>query len=107
MGIGLNVVLRELRRTGVLTNQFIDPHTFSPSARVRDLLRELSPEEESLWDLQEADPSKSYTIYQVISSSLQEEDIKLPAGSFDFPLLALSENGVILQEILGRELVDG
>jgi hypothetical protein len=107
MGSGLNVVLRELKRTGVLTSPFIDPHTFSPSARVRELLRELNPEEASDWDLQDADPGKSVTIHRIVLSSLQEEDLQLPADCFDFPLLALAEDRELLQEILGIDLPVG
>jgi hypothetical protein len=106
MGGGLNVVLRELRRTGVLTSPFIDPHTFNPSARVRELLRGLNPEED-LWDLQDADPGKSITIHRIVSSSLQEEDLQLPADCFDFPLLALAEDRELLQEVLGIDLPVG
>jgi hypothetical protein len=103
MGSGLNVVLRELKRTGVLTSSFIDPHTFSPSARVRELLRDLNPKDD-LWNLQDADPSNSVIIHRIVSSALQEKNLQLPADSFDFPLLALAEDREPLQEILGIDL---
>ena len=104
MGHGLNIVLRELRRTKVLVNRHLDPHVFAPVAPVRKLLNGLHWAGSAPVELDRRDAGASRDIYAAVFSALQEEGMALPERTFDLPLLAFAEDKTLREDILGSDI---
>jgi hypothetical protein len=96
LGIGACFVVRELVRTGILTNENAHPYCYVPSARVRDLfIEELGCKE----ILTEPKSTASKVIYDFLVKHMGKEKATFNL-SFDLPFLTLADNANKKNEIL-------
>lgn len=96
LGIGACFVIRELVRTGVLTNEYAYPHCYVPSERVRDLFVEELGCKEILTE-------PKLTVSKVIHEFLVKHMGKKKATfnlAFDLPFLTLADHPNKKMEIL-------
>ena len=91
LGIGINFVLRELIRFGVLSPQeHIIQHCFVPRANVRRLLTSLGCD-----GLSNSDPHNSRVIYQFLKRRFPALNLPIPPtfeNTFDIPFELVAEN---------------
>ena len=91
LGAGACFVIRDLVRTGVLTNVHAYPHCFAPVKQLRDIFSELG------FNLAErTDSDGSRRIYEFIKRDLGEEHATFDM-SFDIPFLMINKRWGSLQ----------
>jgi hypothetical protein len=101
LGMGVCFVVRELVRTGVISNPNAHPHCFVPAKRVRNLMAAMG-----LTEIDVANGSKpvvSQQMYGFLNEHLGPEKATF-GGSFDLPLLTVAEDRELQERFLGREL---
>jgi hypothetical protein len=96
LGVGACVVVRELRRAGVLRSRQADRYCYPPVRRVREILHELhwgggGAIDERPWDL-------SASIHEFLADQLEDPTF---GGAFDIPLLAIAGHKDLRVRLLG------
>jgi hypothetical protein len=100
LGIGANLVLRELVRRGVLVNRRVYRYCFPPVQRLRDLLggrlgwKDADDPSNSPW-------AQSRSIYEFLRQHATNPTF---GGAFDLPLLTLAEDPRLQATVLGAVL---
>jgi hypothetical protein len=97
LGLGAPFVIRELHRRKIVTNPHAVPHGFAPVARLRRLLRVLG------CPSVEADSQGSVTIWEFLKGLLGPVKATF-CGDLDLPLLFLSEDRKLQEDLLGEQI---
>lgn len=98
LGIGACFVVRELKRTGRITNKVATPHCYVPVARIRHLM--------DLMGCPGLDQSQAYTeqskiIHSFLCEHLGEREAEFQ-GAYDIPLQIFMERPALQLQLLGR-----
>jgi hypothetical protein len=96
LGIGACFVMRELRRTGVLTQPVLDEHCFVPKKEVREFVQELGCGTLAIGDVS---VEQSRAIFGFLVAHLGRHNATF-GNSFDLPLLAAAERPDVRERIL-------
>jgi hypothetical protein len=96
LGVGACVVVRELRRGGVIRSRQADRYSFPPLRRVRELLQRLGWDggtgpDERPWDL-------SASIHEFLAEHVDDPTFD---GAYDIPLLAIAGHESLRMRLLG------
>jgi hypothetical protein len=88
--------MRELRRTGVLTQPVLDEHCFVPKKEVREFVQELGCGTLAIGDVS---VEQSRAIFGFLVAHLGRHNATF-GNSFDLPLLAAAERPDVRERIL-------
>ncbi len=98
LGIGACFALRELRRTGIITNPKVDPLCFVPGKTIRTLIEEIGGP--GIGE-DEAHEARSRAIWDFLVEQLGLERATFQ-GDFDIPLMILAKRPELRDHLLSR-----
>jgi hypothetical protein len=103
LGMGACFIIRELSRKGIINNPLAHRFCYVPKESVRNFLIRLGCND--LKD-EKDNSTRSKLIYKFLVSHLGTQQRAIFDGSFDLPLLEVSENQMLQEEIFQKIIID-